>query len=73
MAGLLISIVVLGVAVALVVQAWEMGNPRTGKPQRTTGEKIALVITVALGAAGLAVVGFIAFFMVAMNNWANNK
>ena len=31
------------------------------------------VLAVVLGAAGLAVVGFIVFFMVAMNNWANNK
>ena len=73
MAGLLIFIVVLGVAVALVAQAWGLVTPPTAKPQRTTGQKIAMGIAIALGAVGLGVAGFIAFVLVSMNNWANNK
>lgn len=73
MIALLIFVCVLGLVVALAAPGGKTRDPRTGKMGRSTGEKIALGIAVALGALGLAVVGFIAFFMVAMNNWANNK
>ena len=73
MAEFLIFFVGLGAVIALVALRWEPRDPWPGKPQRSTGQKIALGIAVALGALGLFVVAFIAYFMIAMNSWANNK
>lgn len=72
MAAFLIFVMVLGLVVALVAQRWQR-DPWPEKPERSTGQKIALGIAVALGALGLFVVAFIAYFMIAMNSWANNK
>ena len=58
-------VVILGCAAAWIIRR----RYEKGTVQRT----VATVVAVVLSLIGLAGVGFIVFFIISFNSWANNK
>ena len=69
----LLIFALLAVLIALATDKGRTEDPGNQKRGMTTGRKIALGIAVAIGALGLAVVGWMAFLTIAMMNYGDNK